>query len=134
MRARGQSLVEFSLVLPIFMVVLVGIAEGGYYVVATTAVSHATHEGARLGVLESTADIAAVQARVVEAASDVVALSTSDISVELNGSSCNDACFTARVAGDSLGVNTSYTHHPLLSYVFGGLTFTADATAELLVE
>ena len=55
-RRRGQALVEFSLVLPIFMLVFLGIAEGGYYIVATTTVSHATHEGARYGILETTPD------------------------------------------------------------------------------
>ncbi len=53
-KGRGQSLVEFTLALPIFLAVLLAIAEGGYYVVATTAVSNATYEGARLGVLAST--------------------------------------------------------------------------------
>jgi hypothetical protein len=131
---RGQSLLEFSLTIPIFLLVMLAIAEGGYYVVATTAVSHATHEGARLGVLESTADLAAVSGRVVDSASSVVALDLNDVSLQLNGSTCNPTCYTGRASGDRLGVLTSYTHTPLVGYVFSGITFQADASAERRVE
>ena len=133
-RGRGQSLVEFTLALPIFLIVLLGIAEGGYYVVATTAVSHATHEGARLGVLESTADRAAIRTRVSSSAVAVVSLASDAVTLRLNGLACDDTCFAGRMAGDRLGVDTAYTHRPILSYIFGGLTFPADAAAELLVE
>lgn len=130
----GQSLVEFTLALPVFLLVLLGIAEGGYYVVATTAVSNATQEAARLGVLGSTPDIAAIKARLEDAASVVVGIADSQISVELNGSACDDACYGGRQPGDRLTVITTYEHRPILSYVFNGVTFQNDASAELVVE
>jgi Flp pilus assembly protein TadG len=133
-KSRGQSLVEFTLALPIFLALLIAIAEGGYYVVATTAVSHATYEGARLGVLETTPDIAAIRTRVREQAAAVISLTDDSITLELNGSACDDACYAGRVSGDQLGVITEYSHHPILSYVFNGITFQANARAELLVE
>lgn len=133
-QGRGQSLVEFTLALPIFLALLVAIAEGGYYVVATTAVSHATFEGARLGVLESTPDRAAIRDRVRNSASAVVSLADDAIALKLNGVDCDDACYGARASGDSLGITTAYSHRPILSYIFSGVTFEANASAELLVE
>ena len=50
-KGRGQALAVFALVIPLFLLVFLGVVAGGYYVVATTIVSHATHEGARFGTL-----------------------------------------------------------------------------------
>ena len=84
-RSRGQSLAEFALAIPLIFLVFLGVAEGGYYVVATTIVSHATHEGARFGVLDSTASRAAVRTRVQHRAAPVVSLATTAITLRLNG-------------------------------------------------
>ena len=133
-RSTGQSLVEFTIALPVFLLVMLAIAEGGYFVAATTAVSHATHEGARLGVLDSTGASSAIRSRVKESASVLVTVTDSDISLELNGTACNDACYSGRNSGDRLGVTTAYTHRPLISFVFDSVGFQANATTELFVE
>jgi hypothetical protein len=134
-RSRGQALAEFALAVPLFFLVFLGVAEGGYYVVATTIVSHATHEGARYGVLHSTEDRDDIRNRVVERAAPVVALDDTGIILELNGGgSCNDSCYDGRKAGDRLRITTSYTHTPLVGYVFPGLSFALQARSELLVE
>lgn len=131
---RGQSLAEFALVIPVFLLIVLAIAEGGYYVAATTIVSHATHEGARQGVVESTSDLAAVTSRVKDAAGPIVSVADGDVSFELNDGVCDDACYSGRVSGDRLAVTTQYAHRPLAGYVFDGLTFPANAEAELWVE
>ena len=143
-RSRGQSLAEFSLAIPLFMLVFLAIAEGGYYVAATTIVSSATHEGARLGVLESTSSRAVIRNRVQEAAGPIVSLDSTAINLEIakvnadgtyqSLASCNNTCYTARKKDDRLVVATAYTHTPLVGYVFRGITFPADAQAELTVE
>ena len=133
-RSRGQALVEFTLAIPLFLLVFLGIAEGGYYVVATTIVSHATHEGARLGVLSSTSSRATVRTRVVNAASAIVGVANGDIAVCVLGKGCTNANYQTRDAGDRLQVTTTYTHLPLVSYVFSGISFPANAVAELRVE
>lgn len=51
-RDRGQSLVEFALVLPVFFLVLFGIVDVGRYVYVTNAFSQAAREGARYGSVE----------------------------------------------------------------------------------
>ena len=70
-RSRGQTLAEFALAIPLFFLVFLGVAEGGYYVVATTIVSHATQEGARYGVLDSTASRDDIRTRVQNRAAPV---------------------------------------------------------------
>jgi hypothetical protein len=138
-KSLGQSVVEFSLAIPIFMLVFLAVAEGGYYVVATTIISSATHEGARLGVLGSTSDTVTIRARVVSMAAPIVTVANGDVELDLSsgGSTtvdCDDPCYQARDTGDRLRVRTAYTHIPLVGYVFPGITFPANAEAELLVE
>ncbi|MGH2428018.1 MAG: TadE/TadG family type IV pilus assembly protein [Candidatus Limnocylindria bacterium] len=50
-RARGQALVEFALVAPIFFLLLIGLVEGGRYVFYSDMLNHATREGARYGIV-----------------------------------------------------------------------------------
>ena len=138
-KSLGQSVVEFSMAIPIFMLVFLAVAEGGYYVVATTIVSSATHEGARLGVLDSTSDRATIRDRVVSMAAPIVTVADADIELDLTSGGattvdCDDPCYQARDTGDRLRVRTAYTHIPLIGFVFSGITFPANAEAELLVE
>jgi Flp pilus assembly protein TadG len=52
-RRRGQSLVEFALVLPIFLLMLFGLIDVGRFVYLNTTLSQAAREGARLGSVEA---------------------------------------------------------------------------------
>jgi Flp pilus assembly protein TadG len=52
-RARGQSLVEFALVFPVFIFLLFTVIDGGRFVFANSAVSNAAREGARLASVEA---------------------------------------------------------------------------------
>ena len=113
-RSRGQGLVEFALAIPLFMTLVLGIAEGSYYVVASTIVSHATHEGARLGVLESTGSRGTIRNRVKDSAAPIVGLTSGAINLKLDGSNCNNTCYQARTVGQELTVTTAYTHTPLV--------------------
>lgn len=51
MRERGQSLVEFALVAPIFMIILLGTFEGARAVLAYNTLSNASREGARYALV-----------------------------------------------------------------------------------
>jgi Flp pilus assembly protein TadG len=51
-RARGQAMVEFALVFPIFMLVVFGIIDVGRYVYVVNAFSQAAREAARYGSVE----------------------------------------------------------------------------------
>ncbi len=48
---RGQAIVEFALILPILMLILLGVVEFGRIYNASLMVNHASREGARTGSL-----------------------------------------------------------------------------------
>jgi Flp pilus assembly protein TadG len=48
---RGQSLVEFALVLPLFLVLVMGIVDLGLSVFAYNSITNAAREGARLAIV-----------------------------------------------------------------------------------
>lgn len=49
----GQTLVEFALILPIFLLVVVGVFDAGRAVYTNSTLSQAAREGARLGAVEA---------------------------------------------------------------------------------
>ena len=49
----GQSLVEFSLILPVFLLILFGAIDAGRFVFTDNTLSQAAREGARLGAVEA---------------------------------------------------------------------------------
>lgn len=52
-RQRGQTLAEFALVLPIFLLVVFGVFDAGRLVYTNSVLSQAAREGARLGATEA---------------------------------------------------------------------------------
>jgi Flp pilus assembly protein TadG len=68
-RPRGQSLVEFALVLPLLLLLLMGVFDFGRAIYAYNAVSNAAKEGARKAIVDQT--VVTIQ---TEAAQQAVAL------------------------------------------------------------
>ena len=70
-RQRGQSLVEFALVFPLFILLLAGMIDFGLGLYSYMTINNATRDAARLGATMCTANpcAAAVSARAVNAAS-----------------------------------------------------------------
>lgn len=52
-RQRGQALVELALVVPVFLLVVFGLFDGGRLVYTNSALSEAAREGARLAAAEA---------------------------------------------------------------------------------
>jgi Flp pilus assembly protein TadG len=52
-RCRGQSLVETALILPVFLLVLFGLIDGGRFIYTGSVMSQAAREGARLAAVEA---------------------------------------------------------------------------------
>jgi Flp pilus assembly protein TadG len=50
-RNRGNAIVEFALVLPIFILLVIGIVEFGYYFFVQHTLQYATREGMRLALV-----------------------------------------------------------------------------------
>jgi Flp pilus assembly protein TadG len=53
---RGQSLVEFGLILPIFLLMVFGIVDFGRAVFAYSTLNNAAREAARVAVVDQVAD------------------------------------------------------------------------------
>lgn len=64
-RQRGQSLVEFALVLPVLLIILMGIFDFGRAIFAYNAVSNAAREGMRVAIVNQNA--AAIEAEALAA-------------------------------------------------------------------
>ena len=94
---RGQALVEMALVLTVLLLLLTGIIEFGRVLSAQLIVSHASREGARIGVLGKTD--AEITERVLDAAS---VLDESKIRVDIRPPQ------SGRVRGAELRVEVSY--------------------------
>lgn len=62
---KGQSIVEFALILPILLFLIMGIVQFGLILSGYVTVSNAAREGARVGIIEK--DNAAIIAKVNEA-------------------------------------------------------------------
>jgi Flp pilus assembly protein TadG len=65
--SRGQTLVEFSLVFPLFILLLFGLIDLGRLVYASNAISEAAREGARWGSVQarSSSDLPGIEAHAV---------------------------------------------------------------------
>ncbi|MEX0630991.1 MAG: TadE/TadG family type IV pilus assembly protein [Chloroflexota bacterium] len=87
--SRGQTLVEFALILPVFVVILVGIFDGGRLVFAYNGVNNAAREGGREATVNQTE--ADIQAR---AAQHAVALdiAAADVYVDFRCASSTPTC------------------------------------------
>ena len=76
---RGQALVEFALVVPLFLLVVLGLFDMGRAVLYHSTISNASREAVRLGIVDqNTADI---QQEAVDVASSVMRVNTTDVAV-----------------------------------------------------
>jgi Flp pilus assembly protein TadG len=122
---RGQSLVEFSLLLPILLFVLMLLIDGGWALRDQITVTNAVREGARYGVTGvSSADI---KARTVARSSGL--LSTADIKV-CRGTACDSSLTNSDASTVIVGASYSYRFVTPL----GGLAklLTGGAITDLL--
>jgi Flp pilus assembly protein TadG len=141
-RRRGQSLVEFALVFPIFMLVLSGIMDFGFMLYSRMSVINSSREAAHAAiVVENHADIPTVAqgAAVATAAQGGVSITSSAVTVTCLQTTVSVTappsvtCASAK-AGDSVVVKVSYTYHSFFPLLFGatlGLTSTTQMVLEI---
>jgi Flp pilus assembly protein TadG len=131
-QSRGQAIVEFALAFPIFIVLLIGLVEGGRFVFYSETLNHAVREGARYAIIHGENAIdglptgppddpgaAAVKQAVRDAAIgvDPSAIVIPDPEYQPNNNR----------RGSSVTVTLAYTYTPIVS-VFGSITVEAEAT------
>ncbi len=140
-RTRGQALVEFAVVLPVFLLILSGILDFGFLLYSRMTVISAAREGARVAIdaPKSTPAQQAqipnlVQTRVSDAASG---LNLADLSVQMPPPCVpkTTACAfngTAK-AGDSIKVTVTYHYHSIFPLLFGQ-TIDMSSTVQMVLE
>lgn len=129
--SRGQSLVEFSLALPVIFILVLGIIEGGRLVYSLTTLDFAVEEGGRMALLPSTASVSAVQSHVSNKAF-FITVPTSAVAVSVNNGA---KVYTSRTSGDRVVVTANYTYSPIVTSVLGlNMTMTLSARSDVRAE
>lgn len=84
---RGQALVEFALIVPLFVLITIGIFEGGRAIYTYNALSNAVNEGLREAIVnQNTASITAEADRVLGGLSSQSTMTITR--AEADGSAC----------------------------------------------
>lgn len=83
---RGQSLVEFALIIPIFLLVMMGLFDLGRAVFYQSTLANATREAARLAIVDQ--NVTAIQAKALESTSGIMPMSAADVVVTFPSGPC----------------------------------------------
>jgi Flp pilus assembly protein TadG len=128
---RGQSLVEFALILPVLILVLLGILDLGRAVYAFNTINNAAREAGRLAIVDQT--VADIQAEgEAHAASLGVDAADVDVSFFLTAAGPSTACAhvgTPRVTECTALVRVPYEYTaatPIIGSIVGVLNLTGE--------
>ena len=142
-RTRGQALVEFAIVLPVFMLVLAGILDFGFLLFDRMTLISAARDAARVSI--SVADkttIPAIAANSVKGSVTGMTPSAVSTTISCVAGTVGGACaFTGSASsvphlaasGDSVRVVVSYPYHSFFPLLFGQV-ITIDAAVQMVVE
>ena len=131
---RGQSLVEFAVILPVFLLILAGIIDFGLGLYSQMTIINASREGARLGVVEP-GNVAGIDAR-VQAMS--AGLDKSKLTVDIScqrpvGSSFTSCSAPQWQSGDAVLVSVQYDYRMLFPLAFGN-SINLASTVQMRIE
>jgi Flp pilus assembly protein TadG len=142
-RCRGQSMVEFALVFPLFVLLLAGMVDFGIGLYSYMTVNNAARDGARLATTNCSALACtnAVKARVTAASMGLVQAADITVSCTLAaggsiGCTKNTAAAPARngvITGDSVTVTATYNYRMIWPLTFG-TQIPMTSTVTFLVE
>lgn len=127
-RSRGQALVEFALVLPLFLLILAGMVDFGMGLNASITVTNAAREGARLGTTKPIA--ASIDARAMAMTSG---LDSSKVTVTSSckrpaGSTPSTCTLATWQSGDSVVVTVAYQYKMIWPLAMGNVINMASTT------
>ena len=137
-RRRGQALVEFALIIPLFLLLLVGIFDLGRAVFAYNTLTNAAREGARIAIVNqyepSIIKRAKDQTAIVELNDPSVAIDFYQVNAD---GSPNTSSQCALIAVGCLAVVSFATYFPITPFISNilfknGVTF--EAVSVLSVE
>jgi Flp pilus assembly protein TadG len=121
----GQALVEFAIILPILLLILMGIVEFGMMLNSYLTVRNACREGARTAIVGSSdVEIKSLILTVSKA------LNNTDLTINITPGQSN------RKSGAPLTVEVKYNYHltvPIISGIFGNV-IVLDAQTTMRIE
>ena len=109
---KGQAMVEFALILPVLLLLVMGIAEFGMMFNSYLSVQNATREGARIGIVGASNE--EIEERILNTSPS---LKKERITITIDPG--NDT----RISGETLKVLVEYNYQmavPFISILFGG--------------
>ncbi|MGC9361190.1 MAG: TadE/TadG family type IV pilus assembly protein [Anaerolineae bacterium] len=121
-RQRGQELVEFALILPLLLLLMVGIFEFGYVVFAYNTLSNAVREGARYGSVHPESTDAIIE----RAERLTTGLDGDELTWDVVGSADDDEPSETRIS-----VSVTYQHHLMTGFIFQPFGIGEDGTIPL---
>jgi Flp pilus assembly protein TadG len=119
-RQRGQELVEFALILPLLLLLMVGIFEFGYVVFAYNTLSNAVREGARLGSVNP------VEADILGRARNLTS--------GLDQGEIDGDIWTVTITEARVSVEVAYEHESMTGFIFGLGPITLRAASSMGIE
>lgn len=140
-RRRGQALVEFALVFPIFMLVLAGILDFGFMLYSRMSVINAAREGARASIMvPNFQDVPATAegAVIASASTGGIHLTSSNVTTTClqttAGTNPPPTCdWSSAKAGDSVRVTVTYSYQTFFPLFFGA-SFSLSSTVQMVLE
>jgi Flp pilus assembly protein TadG len=107
---EGQALIEFSIIIPVLLLLLLGIAELSMVLNSYLSIENAAREGARIGVVN--ASDTDIKNRILNTTPTI---NSNNLNIQITPSE-ND-----RSSGDNLTISITYNYHtitPLISALF----------------
>jgi Flp pilus assembly protein TadG len=140
-RTRGQTLVEFALVIPIFILVLSGILDFGFMLFSRMTVINAARDGARAAIVLQDRSLPSIQSAVlgqVQGSASGGGIGTSSLVVGeqclVAGSSSKGTCGAANTKqGDSILVTVDYPYHSFFPFL-AGTVINLSASVQMVFE
>jgi Flp pilus assembly protein TadG len=133
-------MVEFALVVPVFLLVLCGVLDFGFMLFSRMTVINAAREAARAAVIvadTTTIPFLAPQTAQSVAAGAGMGLTTAQtavtcVAIKTSGS-CSFATKTSSQSGDAVKVTVTYPYKSFFPLLFG-TTFNLSSTVQMVLE
>lgn len=126
-RSRGQGLVEFALIFPILMLLLIAVFDMGRLVFAYNDITNAARSGARVAIIDQTAG-AAQTATINQATS--LGLKPADVTIDYLKTDLSGPCPSPKQLGCVAHVKVRFAWTaitPVIGSIVGPITVTTES-------
>lgn len=125
--ARGQGLVEFALVFPILIILLIAVFDMGRLVFAYNDITNAARSGARVAIVDQTNGVA--QTATINQATSL-GLKPADVTVDYLKTDLSGPCPSPKQLGCVAHVKVNFAWRaitPIIGSIVGPITVTAES-------